>query len=448
MKFKLYISLFILGLFGSIMAGIKLVFPLLFGLLLFSYDAYEKGFKIKEIGAMMVHGLGVVKNMVIIFLLIGLITAAWRLSGTIQYLVYYGAGLINPMFFYFFAFILNLIMSMLLGSVNGTATTMGIVLISLARANGSNLLITTGAILSGAMFGDRLSPVSSSINLVADLTGTDVIKNRKEMTKSIIYPTILTGLIYLIISLKSPGGSVDLALLDALKSHSRLNILALIPALMIILLSLFKLKTKTLLVTSSLASILIAYFVQNYSLREISYSLIFGLNQGGLGESLSRIVNGGGIKSMFFTTINVAISAMYYGIFQKTNFLEDIEEIIDRLQDKIGFYWTYVLVSLVFSILFGTQSIVVMLVAALYEDRVGDENLMMLDLENVAILLPALIPWNMAANLALTVYQVSYLAVLFNFFCMLVPITYYFYREKILREKRIHIYDDDHYEIM
>lgn len=431
MKFKLYLSVFIITLFASIAYGIKLVYPLLVGLLLFSYDAYEKGFKVKSIIEMMISGLDIVKNVMIIFILIGVITAAWRLSGTIPYLVYHGANLINPQFFYLYTFLLNLGMSMLLGSVNGTSTTMGIVLISLARANGASLLITTGAILSGAMFGDRLSPVSSSINLVAELTDTDVIENRKPMFNSAIIPTIITTIIYLIISLVSKSGETDLELIEGIRQNTNLHIVSIIPAVLIVLMSVFKFNTRKLLITSSIVSLIIGYFYQDYNIKEIVDSIIFGVNQEGLSLSLSRIVNGGGIKSMFQTTLNVGISAMYFGIFQKTNFLKPVESIIEKFEEKLGFYWTYVLTALVFSIMFGTQSIVVILIAGIYSEKVTNNKLLMLDLENVSILLPALIPWNMAANLALTVYQVSYLSVLFNFFCMIVPIYYYFYRKKI-----------------
>ncbi len=430
MKFKIYISIFIIALFASVIYGVKLLYPLLVGLIIFSYDAWEKGFSPREIFKMMVDGISIVQKVIIIFLLIGVITAAWRLSGTIPYLVYHGASLINPNLFYLYTFLLNLGMSMLLGSVNGTATTMGIVLISLARANGSSLVITTGAILSGAMFGDRLSPVSSSINLVAEITETDVIKNRKPMTHSVIIPTIITMIIYLLISLSSGGKTTDVELLEGIRSNTNLNVISVLPALVVIILSLFKMGTRKLLIISSIFSIIIGYTYQNYKVDEIVRGLIFGVEVENLSLSLSRIINGGGIKSMFHTSLNVGISAMYFGIFQKTEFLKPVENIIDRLENKIGFYWTYVLVALVFSILFGTQSIVVILIAGIYKERVSSNELLMLDLENVSILLPALIPWNMAANLALTVYQVSYFSVLFNFFCMVVPIYYYFYRKK------------------
>lgn len=431
MKFKLYITIFIVALFSSVIYDIKLMYPLLVGLFLFSFDAYEKGFRFKEIFKMMISGLSIVKNVIIIFILIGVITAAWRLSGTIPYLVYHGASLIDPKLFYLYTFVLNLGMSMLLGSVNGTATTMGIVLISLARANEASLIITTGAILSGAMFGDRLSPVSSSINLVAELTNTDVIENRKPMFDSVIIPTIITMVIYLVISLVSGGGETDTELLNGIRENTNLHIVSVIPALAIIVLSLFKINTRKLLIISSIISVFIGYIYQGYQIDEIVKGLIYGVNVEGLSLSLSRIINGGGVKSMFHTSINVGISAMYFGIFQKTNFLKPVVDIIDKYEKKIGYYWTYVIVALVFSILFGTQSIVLILIAGIYTDRMNSNKLLMLDLENVSILLPALVPWNMAANLALTVYQVSYFSVFFNFYCMIVPIYYYFYRKKL-----------------
>ena len=251
------------------------------------------------------------------------------------------------------------------------------------------------------------------------------------MFKSVIFPTIITTIIYLLISLGSGGRKTDVELLEGIRLNTNLNIISIVPALLIIVMSLFKVNTRKLLIISSIVSVIIGYNYQNFETSEIIKGLIFGVNEEGLSESLSRIINGGGIRSMFQTTLNVGGSAMYFGIFQKTNFLKPVENIIENLEEKIGFYFTYVLVALVFSMMFGTQSIVVILIAGIYADRVSNNKLLMLDLENVSILLPALIPWNMAANLALTVYQVSYLSVFFNFFCMIVPLYYYFYRKKI-----------------
>lgn len=429
MKFKIYILLFVTALLGSIILKIHIVYPLIFGLVIFSTDTFSKGFSVRAWLNMLKDGANTVKNLIIIFTLIGFLTAGWRLSGTIQYLVYYGANLINPKLFYLYAFLLTMAMSMLIGSINGTITTMGIVIISLARANGANLLITTGAILSGGIFGDRTSPVSSSAYLVGELTETDIIENRKIMLKSVIVPTIITAIIFLILSVFEGGGRIDKKLLEDLRIITNLSPPSLLPAILIIILALAKVKTKLMLIISTLASVLVAHFVQGFQFKEIVKDLIFGVNIENLSPNLSRIVNSGGFQSMFLTIICVLLSAMYYGIFKETKFLSPINNIIENSEKTIGEYWTFVLVTFLFSILFGTQAIVVMLITSLYNQKTTNKKEFMLDIENGPIIISSLIPWNMAAFLAFSIYQVSFKAVIFNIFTITTVIYYKKYKK-------------------
>ena len=125
MRFFIISTIFILALTTSVILSNPISMALFLGLILFTYDAIKKGYKIKDLGQMYKKGFKLVENLVIIFALIGIITAAWRLSGTIPYLVYYGAKFINKNIFYLSCFLLNIAMSLLLGSVNGTITTMG-----------------------------------------------------------------------------------------------------------------------------------------------------------------------------------------------------------------------------------------------------------------------------------------------------------------------------------
>ena len=401
MRFIIISTLFIIPLVLSVLNGIPILYSLLFGLVLFTYDAYKKKFNTKEILVMYKNGFSIVKNLVIVFTLIGMVTSAWRLSGTIPYLVYYGASFINKNLFYLFCFLLNVVMSLLLGSINGTTTTMGVVLISLARANGADLLISTGAILSGAIFGDRISPVSSSALLVSNLTNTDMADNRKEMARTAIVPTILTSIFFLLLSLYGPKNEVNINLLNDLKTLVNFSLICIIPAIAIFILAAFKINTRGLLVVSISISMIIAYFYQNYSVSEILIGLVFGVDIEGTSFEVGRVVNGGGIVSMMFTILNVIVSAIYFGVFEKTKFLEPIENFGRKLEKKIGYYLVLVIMSFIFSIVFCTQSIVVILLAQMYSDRIRlNKKEFMLDLENSPIVIPSLIPWNMAANVA------------------------------------------------
>lgn len=430
MRFALLSLLFSAALFFSVLNGIAIIYALFFGLLLFSLDALSKGYSLKQLGKMIWSGVYSVRNVLIVFTLVGFLTGAWRASGTIAYLVYYGINLINPSFFLLFCFLLTLAMSMLIGSVTGTVTTMGVILISLARAGGIDLTMATGAILSGSMFGDRMSPVSSAANLVAGLTGTELSENIRTMWKSSMVPTILTGVIFLLISLFQNSPPPDKSVIEGLTKVVNMSHLSLIPAAAIIIMSLLKVKTKIMLLISTMLGVVIGVLVQNIPLNDIIQALIFGFNTGMTDPVLSKIVNGGGFDSMRNTIISVSLSASFFGIFSVTGFLKPVEDLIEKLESKIGYYLSLNFISSAFSMVFSTQTMAVMLVNGLYTDKVPDNNLRMLDLANVPILIPALIPWNMAASVAITVYEVSALSVVFNLFCWITPIYYYFYRKK------------------
>lgn len=430
MRFFIISTLFILALITSVLSGLPISFALFLGLTLFTYDAIKKGFKIKDLTIMYKNGFKLVANLVLIFSLIGFITAAWRLSGTIPYLVYYGAKFINKNLFYLFCLLLTIGMSLLLGSVNGTITTMGVVLISLARANGADLLISTGAILSGSIFGDRISPVSSSAVLVGNLTQTKLIENRKAMARTTLVPTFISAIIFLFLSLFGSKNEVDINLLRDLKSQLNFSLICILPALIIFILAAFKLSTRKLLLASCAISIIIAIAYQGFSIKEVVVGLINGIEMPAKTQAVARVVNGGGLASMLSTIVNVIISAIYFGIFEQTEFLKPLEKIAKTLEEHFGYYPVFVLMALIFSIIFCTQSIVVILLAQMYGEKLtADRKNFMLDLENIPILLPSLIPWNMAANVAFTVFEVSYKAVIYNFFPMAMTIYYGIYRK-------------------
>jgi NhaC family Na+:H+ antiporter len=107
-------------------------------------------------------GISTVKNILIVFLLIGMISAVWRASGTIPMIIYTAGGFIRPAAFLVITFLLNCLLSILTGTSFGTSATMGVICMSIGTAMGMNPVYMGGAILGGAFFGDRCSPMSTS----------------------------------------------------------------------------------------------------------------------------------------------------------------------------------------------------------------------------------------------------------------------------------------------
>ena len=160
--------------------------------------ALIKGFKLEEI---VENGyLSGKKSLLVIkiFLLVGGISSIWIMSGTIPTVVYQGIRLMNPNYFYLSSFLITSVVAFLLGSAFGTSGTVGIAMIAIGKGLGADLSIVGGTVISGAYFGDRCSPVSSSANLVATLTKTNLYINIKNMLKTGAIPFVLSGILYVL----------------------------------------------------------------------------------------------------------------------------------------------------------------------------------------------------------------------------------------------------------
>ena len=154
----------------SVLKGIYVGIPLFLSFLTFALISWKRGFSLKDIYTMSYNGSK--KSFVVlkIFLFIGAITSVWMAAGTVPGIVYYGIKFMNPKFFILYSFLICTLVSFLLGTALGTVSTAGLALIVMARSGNMNLNIAAGAIMAGAYFGDRCSPMSSSANLVANLT--------------------------------------------------------------------------------------------------------------------------------------------------------------------------------------------------------------------------------------------------------------------------------------
>ena len=175
---------FAVTLIGCILAGIPILAALALGYLIFFAYTLNRGYTVRDIFGMSWKGIKTAKNILITFLLIGMLTALWRAAGTIPAIVSYCAGLMNPSVMILMAFLLNALVSVLTGTAFGTAATMGVICMTMAKAMGCNEILAGGAILSGVFFGDRCSPVSTSALLVSELTHTNIFDNIRLMVRT------------------------------------------------------------------------------------------------------------------------------------------------------------------------------------------------------------------------------------------------------------------------
>ena len=167
---------------------------------------------------------------ILILFSIGVIIGTWMVSGTIPMLIYYGINLINPNYIYLLAFLIPIVFSMLTGTSWGSIGTIGVVIIGVSSVINANLGITAGAIVGGAFFGDKLSPLSDTTNLAAMATEVDLYKHINSMMVTTFPSALLAGSIYFFLGFIYPpiGDEINSSLvnetLESISSMFNFNI--------------------------------------------------------------------------------------------------------------------------------------------------------------------------------------------------------------------------------
>jgi Na+:H+ antiporter, NhaC family len=423
----------------SVFLNVFVAYPLFAGLIIFVIIAISRGYKIQEVLKMSYDGGKKAFVVLEIFIIIGAIISIWMASGTVPSIVYYGIKFINPNVFILSAFLICSLVSFLIGTSFGTIGTAGIALMVMGRSGGGsiNSNILGGAIIAGAYFGDRCSPMSSSANLVASLTDTDLYKNIKLMLKTSIIPFILASIIYLMFSflypLKSKGIGIDV---EIAKSFT-INWITLLPAFVIVLLAALKVDVKVSMLISIVLAWIICIFIQHVPVAESFRILLSGFYLD-KSNKLALIIKGGGILSMLKVAVVVFLSSAFAGIFEGTGMLDNIKRSIENAKSRENIFIITILISLATAAFGCTQALAIILThqlnKELYEKKAIDKYLQAVDIENSAVVLSPLIPWNIAGLVPATSLMIGPLFIPFAVYLYLIPICniiYYKYEKKL-----------------
>ena len=312
----------------SVFNNIFLGYGLTLSLILFSLVGLKRDKSLKDLIKLYIFESKRSLPIIHILLLISVLISTWLCCGTIPSIVYYSLKYINPNLFILFCFLISAITSFLIGTSFGTVSSIGIPLVIIAQASNLNLNIVGGAIMSGAYFGDRCSPLSSSLLLLCNLTKVELFNYVKKVFIFVIIPTIISILFYLFFSLKNPLTFVDNSLSLALFDNFHINVFLLIPAIIIVILSLKKVPITKSITFSIVAAILISLIVQKTNFYGLFKYMIFGYETS---SSLSSIIKGGGIISMLKTCYIIIISCCLTGFFSGLNIFYNFKKSLEKI---------------------------------------------------------------------------------------------------------------------
>ncbi|MFK8185769.1 MAG: Na+/H+ antiporter NhaC family protein [Phormidesmis sp.] len=424
----------------SALQGIYAAYPLLLSLILFMFVLQKRGFAFIHLVKMAYAGARQALPVIYVLLLIGILTAVWMAAGTVPALVYYGTRLISPHFFLLWAFVLTSLVSTLMGTSFGTVSTLGIALMVMARASNLPENPVAGAIIAGAFVGDRCSPLSSSAHLVATVTHTNLYRNLRNMLISGFWPLVCSFIFYTALSRSFPTAQLSNSIIVALPEAFNLSPIVLLPAVIVLLLAILQVEVKLAMLVSIGLSIAIAHHLQNYSLLKIFQFSLSGFQLDHPSE-LKAILLGGGLLPMAKATFVVSISTAFAGIFSASNTLKFMDNWLTRIRTQRQLKQATALVS-IFTNLFGcTQTIAILLtqniMAPHYQKhyKTGAANSQLaLTLENTAVVIAPLIPWNIACLIPAAILTVGPGFIPYAAYLLLLPLSTCFTQKSVLQQ--------------
>lgn len=414
------LGLFCTGLLLCIVLDFSILYALGAGLVLFWLYGKYKGFSWGALFEMSLSGVKTVKNILITFLLIGLLTALWRDAGTIPVIVCYATRLIRPSIFLLMTFLLNCGVSILTGTAFGTAATMGVICATMANTMGVDLMLVGGAVLSGVFFGDRCSPVSTSALLVAELTGTNIFQNIKGMVRTAMVPFLATCGIYTLIGIFTVGDGQVPDLQSMFGREFALSWVALLPAVVILVLSVMQVNVKKAMSLSILTALPISLLVQGTTVAQLPALLFSGYKAAD--PQVAAMINGGGVMSMVRVACIVSLSSAFSGIFRSTGLLDSIKQAIGKLSARTNPFAATMCTSLVAGMIACNQTLAIMLTNQLCDDLEPDNAKRAMNLENTAVVLSALVPWSIASGVPLASVGGPARSILLACFLYLLPL--------------------------
>ena len=413
-------GVFAAALVVCILAGKSILFALGFGLIIFSLHASAQGHSPRQISDMWKTGVRTIKPILITLLLIGIITAYWRAAGVIPAIIFYTSNFFTPEIVLLMSFWLCSLISVLTGTAFGTGATMGIICAAIAESLGVPIWLTGGAILSGCYFGDRCSPMSTSALLVATLTRTDIFKNIVGMIRTSLIPLILASAFYYVAGIVFVSGRVEIDAKEIFARNFDLSPIVLIPAVLIVVLSLLRLRVRLMIAASILACAVIAVELQGISLGELAEIALLGYYPSD--AELATILSGGGAVSMANVLAILCISSCYAGIFQATGFMNRLQDLMISLGKKVSPFFSVVVAAIITSMISCNQTLAIMLTHQLCNKVEPRAEVFAIQIENSAVVVSPLIPWSIAGAIILTPIAAPTISILAACYLWLIPI--------------------------
>lgn len=389
-------------LFGALIAGLVAMFGLNY-----SWDEIEKG---------AIETIQLAMQAILILMVVGTLIGTWLLSGTVPAMIYYGLEILSPGIFLVATTLICAIVAIATGSSWSTAGTIGVALMGVGQGLGIDAPIIAGAIISGAYFGDKMSPLSDTTNLAPAMAGSTLFEHIKYMFHTTVPSLLIALVLYGIIGAGYAGRALDTSNIEVIQSaiagSFNISPIMLLPPVIVIVLVALKMPALPGLLTGTILGGIFAATFQGAGLGTIIESAHYGFGIESGVEMVDDLISGGGLDGMLWTVSLILLAMTFGGIMERTGMLTAVGNSILKFANNTGsLVVATMLTSIAINVLAADQYLAIVIPGRMYkgvfDERGLEPRLLSRTLEDAGTLTSPLIPWNTCGAFMSTALGVS-----------------------------------------
>lgn len=435
---------------------------LLTGALVGVFIGYFNQISLKEMFSEIWLNLKQTSGAIIILALVGALSGTWLISGIIPAMIYYGLQILNPSIFLPATLIITSVISLATGSSWTTSATVGIALIGIGSSLGIDTAMIAGAVISGAYFGDKMSPLSDTTNLAPAMAGTDLFTHIRYMTYTTIPSYIIAFIVFVILSFTiEPKGEADISIIvNTIQTHFNINLWLFLVPLAVIVLVFLKAKPYIAILAGVILASLFALIFQQDVLAQLAENGHFSLSNAlkviakailvenavetGYAE-MNDLFTSKGMQGMLWTIYLIISALIFGGIMEAIGALSTLSAALLNLSKSIfGLFASTVASCITINITASDQYLAIVVPGKMFskafkEKGLAPENLSR-TLEDTGTVTSALIPWNTCGAYQSSVLGVSvenyFIYAVFNYVSPFMTLFYAYFDIKIRRLKK------------
>ncbi len=397
--------------------------------LLLAYGLLKK-VPFRDLEGGMIAGASAGLGAVFIFFFIGILISSWIMGGTIPTLIYYGFLTVSPNFFFAIVFLICSIVGISVGSSLTTVATVGVAFMGIAGAMDISLTITAGAIVSGAFFGDKMSPLSDTTNLASGTVGVDLFEHIKNMGWTTIPAFLISFVLYAILSPTGEATSFDTVeqFKEGLLTTGLIHWYTLLPIVVLVMMTFYKAPAVITLAVVSILGVGLSYTLDPLPASDVFKVLFDGYVSHSGNKEVDALLTRGGMNSMLFTIALVLLALTMGGLLFTLGIIQSILAKVESLFKSAGAVITgAALTGIGVNTLIGEQYLSILLTGEAFKAQFAKVGLAPKNLsrvmEDAGTVVNPLVPWSVCGIFITSVLGISTLDYLpFTFFCLLGPI--------------------------